>query len=136
MTETKPELLSKAWCKSGIRQLNLPWDAGLLMATEGRVCFMTQSGPLFDADKQDVKAEWPWWLFGGGVYLTVDGQVYCFYFTKPRGARNIDWSAILSMDTMPLEFRALVLPLAASQTGREIMEGASSAKAWRKYLNT
>ena len=135
MTETERELLSKAWCKSGIRKLNLPWDAGLLTATEGRVCFMTQSGPLFEADKQDVKAEWPWWLFGGGVYLTVDGQVYCFYFTKPRGARNVDWSAIVSTDAIPLVFRALVIPLAVSQTGREIMEGAKSAKAWRKHLS-
>src|SRR5262245_40729570 len=121
MIETKPGLISKAWGKSGIQKLNLPWDAGLLMAAEGRVCFMTPSGPLFEADKQDVKVEWPWWLFGGGVYLTVDGKVYCFYFTQPRGARNVDWSVIVSMDTIPLEFRALVLPLAASQTGREIM---------------
>src|SRR5262245_6177372 len=118
MRETKAELLSKAWCKRGLRKLNLPWEAGLLMATEGRVCSIKKSEPLFQADKQDVKAELPWWLFGGGVYLSVDGQVYCFYFTKPRGASNVDWSNVVSMDTIPLEFREL----APSQTSRKIME--------------
>src|SRR5260370_23518739 len=45
---------------------------------------------LFEADKQDVKAKWPWWYFGGGVHLTVGGKGYRIYFTPPQGA-DFDW---------------------------------------------
>lgn len=125
MTETKPELISKAW---RMRMLNQAYDAGVLMATEGRVCFITRSGPLFEADKQDVKAKWPWWYFGGGVHLTVGGKGYRIYFTPPQGA-DFDWGV----------FADILPPLAALvvlQAGREIVEGVRSGKAWREYLGT
>jgi hypothetical protein len=123
MMETKPELISKAW---RMRMLNQAYDAGVLMATEGKVSFMTRSGPLFEADKQDVKAKWPWWYFGAGVHLIVGDKRYRIYFTPPQGA---EFELGAFADVLP--------PLAVFEVlnaGRAIREGRASRKAWRTYL--
>ncbi len=134
MTETKPELISKAW---NMRMLNQAWDAGVLLATEGRVCFMTRSGPLFEADKQDVKATWPWYYFGGGVHLTVGGKGYRIYFTPPQGA---DFDLSDFMQALPQQVTPYIAGLnvlvVGIKAGREIVEGVRSTKAWREYLGT
>jgi hypothetical protein len=121
--DVKPELISKAW---RMRMLNQAYDAGVLMAGEGKVSFVMRSGPLFEADKQDVKAKWPWWYFGSGVHLTVGGKGHRIYFTAPPGA-EFNWGA----------FAEVLPPLAALEflhAGRAIREGRASGKAWREYL--
>jgi hypothetical protein len=137
MVETKAELISKAW---NMRMLNQAWDAGLLVAIDGRVYFLTESGPLFEADKQDVIAKWPWYYFGGGVHLTVGGKGYRIYFTAPQGA---DFDTFGFLKTLPLDalpqqlvpFLAGLDVLAVGlRAGRVIAEGVKSTKAWREYL--
>lgn len=120
----KPELMSKAW---RMKMLNQAWDTGVLVAAEGKVSFVMRSGPLFEADKRNVKAQFPWWYFGSGVHVTVGGKGYRIYFTPPRGA-DFEWGA----------FAEILPPLAAVEVlhaTRVIREGRANGKAWREYLS-
>jgi hypothetical protein len=120
----KPELMSKAW---RMRMLNQAYDAGVLVAVEGKVSFVMRSGTLFEADRRDVKAQFPWWYFGSGLHLTVGGKGYRIYFTPPPHA-EFEWGA----------FAEVLPPLAAFEllhAGHAVREGRASGKAWREYLS-
>ena len=154
-----PDIIVPAW---RMKMLNQASDPGVPIGKKGRVYFITRSREvLFQADKQDVKAKWPWWEFGGGVRLTVDGKVYRIYFNRPshditgtdwsaledelsyKGSHyldddktDIDWSGVAGLDIIPPEIRALVLPLVFHGAYKDIKKIRRNAKALREYLGT
>lgn len=134
-----PELSTPAW---HMKRLTQACDPGVLIGKKGRVYFITLSGDvLFQADKQDVKAKWPWRELGGRVRLTVGGKVYRIHFGPPSYAKTgPDWSDleadVAGLDIIPLEIRALVLPLMAYGAYHDIKKARRNAKAWREYLGT
>jgi hypothetical protein len=148
MAETKTnssELITPAWRVIALAGLLVGADAGFMIAAEGKVYFLWKNPKmrrnwdiLFAADKQDVKAEWPWHYFGAGVQLTIESKVYKIHFIQPNGAEPIkaDWSDVADLDILPPEIRALALPLAAYGLYRDVKEARSNAKAWREYLET
>jgi hypothetical protein len=54
-----------------------------LIAREGSVSFATGEGTVFEADRHEIRASWPWWEFGAGVHLTVSGKTYRLSFARP-----------------------------------------------------
>lgn len=122
--EQTPDLISKAW---RMKTLNQGWDAGVLVAGQGRIRFVARSGPLFDVPIDQVSARWPWWYFGAGVQLAVGGTKHRLYFTAPSGA-EFEWGA----------FAELLPPmagLAVLQSVHQVREGRASAKAWKAHLS-
>ena len=55
-----------------------------------RVSFVTRDGPVFEADRAEIKARWPGWEFGGGVHLRVDGKIYRLSLARPPPATDMD----------------------------------------------
>jgi hypothetical protein len=63
-------------------------EQGLLTAREGRVSFATREGTAFEADRPEIRVNWPWWEFGAGVHLTVSGKTYRLSFARPPEDEN------------------------------------------------
>lgn len=122
--EVTPDLISKAW---RMKTLNQSWDAGVLVANQGRIMFVTRAGPLFDAPIDQVSARWPWWYFGAGVQLTVSGTKHRLYFTAPRGA-EFEWRAFA-------ELVPSLAGLVTLQSVQQVREGRASGKAWKALLS-
>jgi hypothetical protein len=154
MAETKtdfsehitPELITPAWRVITLAGLLVGADAGFMIAAKGKVYFLMQRNwdILFAADKQDVKAEWPWHYFGAGVCLMIDGKVYKIHFIRPNRAEPIKSGSLdvaslgdILKDILPPDIGAFAPPLAASyDLYRDGKEAHRNAKAWREYLET
>jgi hypothetical protein len=102
-------------------------DPGLLIGRSGRVSFVTtKQETVFDADLHEVRANWPWWEFGGGVHITVAGQIYRLSLVRPPNAEDIELegsggvgSAWAGLD----------------ETGiTSIADGLAAGKDWKGYL--
>jgi hypothetical protein len=75
---------SNAWLAHGSL---FPWyDPGVLLAVGDRVSFVAKKGPVFEAGRSDITVTWPWYGFGGAVYLTIGGTTYRLSLVRPRGA--------------------------------------------------
>jgi hypothetical protein len=121
------ELSSKAWLRHGPKGLFGPTDAGVLFAVGDQLGFLTRNGPVFQIDRAEVRVNWPWWEFGGGVHLTVEGKIYRLSLARPPRAADIDESALKSVLSSS-ELSEMVVNL------RSIFEGRASGKAWKAYF--
>jgi hypothetical protein len=84
-------LVSKAWLRHGPKGMFGSVDPGLLIGRDGRVAFTTtKKETVFDADVHEVRANWPWWEFGGGVHITVAGQIYRLSLVRPPNAEDVE----------------------------------------------
>ena len=81
-------LESKAWLRHGPKGMFGGVEPGRLSAREGRVSFATRQGIVFEADRHEIRANWPWWEFGAGMHLTVSGKTYRLSFARP--AEDLD----------------------------------------------
>lgn len=148
-----PELFTPAWREERLAGIIPGYDAGFMIAAQGKVYFLWQNYKLrhnwdilFEADKKDVKAEWPRSYFGVGVRLTIDGKVYKILFEQRKGAPSpkMDWgdatdtvAGFVGLDFMPQELKLLVLPFMAKtfyDAFRQNKEAKRNTKAWREYL--
>ena len=73
----------KAWLRHGPKGMFGGTEPGLLTAREGRVSFATRQETVFEADRSEIRVNWPWWEFGGGVHLTVSGKTYRLSLIEP-----------------------------------------------------
>jgi hypothetical protein len=121
------ELSSKAWLRHGPKGLFGPTDAGILFAEGDQLGFLTRRGPVFQVDRADVQVNWPWWEFGGGVHLTVEGKIYRLSLARPPRASDIDEPTLKSLLSSS-ELSEMVVNL------RSISEGRASGKAWKAYF--
>jgi len=122
------ELSSKAWLRHGPKGLFGPTDAGVLFAVGDRVGFLTRNGPVFEVERAEVRVNWPWWEFGGGVHLTVGGKIYRLSLARPPRAADIDESALKSVLSSS-ELSEMVVNI------RSIFEGRASGRAWKAYFD-
>jgi hypothetical protein len=76
-------LVSKAWLRHGPKGMFGRMEQGQLMAREERVSLATREETVFEADRHEIRVNWPWWEFGAGVHLTVSGKTYRLSFARP-----------------------------------------------------
>jgi hypothetical protein len=76
-------LESVAWLRHGPKGMFGGSDRGLLTAREGRVSFAALE-TVFEADRHEIRVNWPWWEFGAGVHLAVSGKIYRLSFIRPN----------------------------------------------------
>jgi hypothetical protein len=81
----------KVWFRTGPKGMFGEMEPGLLTAREGRVSFATGQETVFEADRSEIRVNWPWWEWlGGGVHLTVSGKTYRLTLDPPP-KEHIDW---------------------------------------------
>ena len=73
----------KVWLRTGPKGMFGEPEPGLLTAREGRVSFATGQETVFEADRSEIRVNWPWWEFGAGVHLTVSGKTYRLSLIRP-----------------------------------------------------
>jgi hypothetical protein len=101
-------------------------DPGLLIAREGgRISLVTLKEKVFEAEKHEIVAKWPWYQFGQGVRLKVAGKTYWFAWI-PGGATSPAWG---------MRERMEVVSTLAGREGLNFVHLAPT-KAWRSYLKT
>ena len=103
-------------------------QAGWLDLTTGRLGYTSETrGEEFDVRLDEVKdVVWPWYYFGGGVKLTVNGEQYRLSFVLPNGAEYPTARMAAAADPGSL---AVVL-----QKGNDIAAGRDAGKEWRRRL--
>ena len=104
-------------------------NPGLLIAREGgRISLVTLKEKVFEAEKHEIVARWPWYQFGQGVRLKVAGKTYRLSLARPPHTPDINLG----------ERGGLLSTLAAlDSTGISSLGRAfASGKAWKSYLNT
>jgi hypothetical protein len=132
--EEAHKLSSNAWLyDSGVKRfIRLP-DAGMLLAIGDRVSFITDKGPVFEADRSDIQVKWPRSGTGMLLYLTVGDQLYRLSLARPKGAATFDEarkSASKKIVDVLTEGDAKDLILGT----RDLHRGRASGKAWRAYF--
>ena len=120
-------LVSLVWLQrpsfAGVFQNQNP---GLLIAREGgRISLVTLKEKVFDAEKHEISARWPWYQFGQGVRLKVAGKTYWFAW-MPGNTTSRAWGVRQRMEVV------------STLAGREGLNFAqlAPARAWRSYLKT
>jgi hypothetical protein len=87
-------LVSIAWLRRGPKGMFGGSDQGQLIGREGRVSFTTGRATVFEADRHEIRANWPWWEFGAGMHLTVSGKTYRLSFIQPVEDENAHLGSI------------------------------------------
>lgn len=118
-------LVSLVWLqRSALAGLFQNQDPALLIAREGgSISLVTLQGKLFEAEKRDIVAAWPWYQLGQGVRLTVAGKSYGFAWV-PGSSTSRFW---------PMRKRAEVVNTLAVREGLPPVSLAESS-VWRSYL--
>ena len=116
-------LVSLVWIqRKAMGGLFQPQDPGLLIAREGgRISLVTLNEKLFDADRQEIVASWPWYQFGQGVRLNVGGKKYWFAW-MPGGGTRVPQRQIMEM-----------ISTLARREGLQF-DHLAKAKEWKSYL--
>jgi hypothetical protein len=84
---------------------------------------VTLKGKIFEAEKDEIRAKWPWYQLGQGVRLKVAGKTYWFAWiggSAPPRARR----------------RAIDELLLTLSPGERVSFYLAKAKTWRRYLKT
>jgi len=113
-----------------MKRLNFGSQAGILIGQDSHVKFVTESGVVFEAEKADIVARWPWYEFRGGVRLAVADKRYHLAFVKPNYETDLT--------DVALDQIAEIVPAAGliqlAGIGRDIISGRAAGKAWYGYL--
>ena len=99
-------------------------DPGLLIAREGgRISLVTLQEKLFEAEKHEIRAAWPWYQFGQSARLSVGDKRYWFAWMPGSGTSAV-WDTRRRMEVV------------STLAGREGLDFVHQAKAreWRSYL--
>jgi hypothetical protein len=92
-----PEVVSLesiAWLRTGPKGLFGGAAQGLLTAQYGRVSFATRQKTVFEADRTEIRVNWPWWEFGAGVHLKVSGKTHRLSFAPPPEGEDSGLSSL------------------------------------------
>ena len=118
-------LVSLVWVqRKAIGGLLQPQYPGFLIAREGgRISLVTLQEKLFDADKHEIVARWPWYQLGQGLRLKVADKKYWFAW-MPGSAASVS--------------RAQIMEMISTLAGRKGLQFDQLAKAkeWRSYLKS
>jgi len=81
---------------------------------------------VFDADLLEVRANWPWWEFGGGVHITVAGNIYRLSLVRPPNEEDIELEGNTSVGSALARL---------DETGiTSIGAGLAAGDDWKTYL--
>jgi len=128
--EEPGKLSSKAWLQHGPKGMFGPSEVGILLAIGDRVSFVTPKGSVFEADRAEIRVDWPWWEGGGGVHLTVGSKIYRLALARPKNATDVDASWL-----------ELLFSPAHGELGEaiggigEVFKGRAAGKAWKAYFS-
>jgi hypothetical protein len=131
--EENRKLSSYAWLQRR-GPLGIPvYDAGMLLAAGDRVSFVTAKGPVFEADRNEIKVRWPRLWLGAGIYLTVGDKLHRISLDRPKGAETFDEAKeSLPKATFDIltdsDLKDLILG------ARDFHRGRASGKAWKAYF--
>ena len=119
--ESAIALVSPAWLRHGPGGMFGGVEPGLLIAREdGRISFVTRKERVFEAERQEIGVNWPWWEFGAGVHLKVADKIYRLSLARPPHAPNVNLG-----DRGWLASRLIGLdPTGISSLGRAFASGA------------
>jgi hypothetical protein len=126
------KLSSKAWLQHGPKGMFGPSEAGILLAMGDWVSFITPDGPVFEADRVEIRVNWPWWEGGGGVHLTVGSKIYRLALARPRNAPpdpDESWSKLLFSPSHGEIGEAI------GGIG-EVFKARATGKAWKAYFSS
>lgn len=125
-----PVLRTPAWYLLGLTR-SLP---GALQLAGSRLTLATELTPLFDEPLTAIaRVSWPWWYFGGGCKIRVDGEGYRVSFVRPNGAMDTSTRVVISEAGTAGAGAALDYALAKV---RDVHGGRARGKTWREVLET
>jgi hypothetical protein len=132
--EEPRRLSSNAWLRRG--KFFARYAPGMLAATGDRVSFVTKNGPVFEADRGEITVAWPRYQLGGGVNLTVGGEIYRLSLVRPKGAARFDRTPRENRSDARREMAADLLWEGSSVISgfAAYGRGLASAKEWKAYF--
>lgn len=124
--QAETHLVTDAWQLLGMTR-SLP---GQLCLKAETLSFVHDTGQvLFRALRRDVsRVDFPWYYFGGGCKLTVDGVRYRFSFVRPNNADD----AVDRMAARVGDAGAVYSQVAGKFM--DISSGRAAGRAWREAL--
>lgn len=118
-------LRSAVWLLEGMTR-NRP---GVLELCDGVIAFTADEGRVFETALSDATdIVFPWYYFGGGMKLSVDGARHRISFVRPNGA---ELAGARLLEGTGAEALGL---LTVHQKIADIGEGRRAGKAWRAAL--
>ena len=124
-------LATPAWLLAG-RLRNVP---GVLAAGQGRLAFVTETGPVFSVPIGEVSdVSWPWHWFGGGCKLRVAGHQYKIAFVRPNGAADVSPSLLDAGVAVLAVVTDTVVPVHSLRGVLDIRSGRQAGAAWKEAL--
>lgn len=110
---------------------------GVLRFADDRVSFTTAEGVDFDtptASVTDVK--FPWYYFGGGMKVSVNGESYRFSFLKPNAGDDVPEHLLQDVEQASMRSRVAdaVGILTVDVEAGGFARGRKAGKAWKAAL--
>lgn len=125
-------LRTPAWLLVGLG--NVP---GVLELAEGKLAFTTLEERVFDVALGQLSGlRFPWYYFGGGMQLQVDGRTHKLSFVRPNGAQDVPGPLLAEADLGGVLGGAAdaVALLTAGRKLMDVGEGRKAGKTWRAIL--
>ena len=105
-------------------------EPGVLTFADGRLSFTTEERVAFEAPASAfLDLTFPWYDFGGGLKLRVDGRPYRLSFVKPNGAADVS-GRLLARAGNPL-----AAALTVGRKVRDINQGVRAGRTWKALLS-
>jgi hypothetical protein len=132
-----PEVPSVGWVLATPAWLMSGWGctvAGVLVAGDGRLSFLTEEGLRFDVPVTEVTdVTWPWHWFGGGVRLHAAGVPYKITFVLPAGAAE-PAPSLMEAGMSRVATVAGAVPPHPLAGSRDVRHGRCAARLWKEVL--
>lgn len=134
MSDDHPQegsLATAAWVLVGVTR-NVPG----ILATDGqRLTFATADEVLIDSPLAAVSdVVFPWYYFGGGCKLRVDGEPLRLSFVRPNNAPDATETTLAAARDLVIGLSSAGPLYEAVGSVRDIGRGRAAGKAWRSIL--
>jgi hypothetical protein len=104
---------------------------GVLALHNGQISYTEMDGRIFETPLSAVTdVAFPWYYFGGGAKLAVNGVRYRFSFVKPNGAMPVSQALISRVE------ESLGTPQQSGSASAYIWSGRKAGKLWRSILES
>ena len=125
MSTSAPRLRTPVWLLQGMTGSR----PGLLELSDGVIAFTAEEGRVFETRLTEATdVAFPWFYFGGGMKLTVDGTRHRISFVRPNGAEVVDARLFEGLGAGALALLTVNGKIA------DIGEGRRAGKAWKAAL--
>lgn len=125
--DLRPDLVTRAWLLRGLG--NSP---GVLLAVDGMVAFVDDTGTVFEAPRDQIEVSWPRLQMSGGAHFVIRGERYRMAFVRPNGAVDTSRSTVANLG-YSLAGSGTVIEL--GRLAGDIADGRAAGKAWRQFLS-